>query len=186
MNLDLDNRLTKFFKKPKDIAVIEIKESDKIYKDIEFLDYDLNYIKNGYLIYKNADIFSVMHPFGDDALCASGRIINIYDYEFEHNISIDNGSSGCPIILLNNNNNHLIQVIGVHKEGIISKKLNGGTFLGEIFKDEIKIKKEKNFITADIYIKEEYVNRNIRIINSYEEFMRNTTEEFIKDDIFKN
>ena len=184
MKLDLNNRLTKYFKKPKDIAIIEIKESDNIYKDIEFLDYDINYIKKGYLIYEGLDIFSVEHPFGEDASCASGQIINICDYEFEHNISTDNGSSGCPIILLNNS--ILIQVIGIHKEGIISKNLNGGTFIGEIFNERIKPEKESNYIIAEIFIKEKYVNKDIRIINSYEEMMRNTTYEFIKDDKFKN
>ena len=96
--------------------MIEIKESDEIYNDIEFLDYDLNYTKNGYSIYKDIDVFSVEHANGKDASFASGRIINIYECEFDHNIPTDNGSSGCPIILLNDNIN-LIQVIGIHKEG---------------------------------------------------------------------
>ena len=57
---------------------------------------------------------------------------NNCEYEFDHNIATDKGSSGCPIILLNNNIN-LIQVIGIHKEGDKINKINGGTFLGEIF-----------------------------------------------------
>ena len=75
--LELKNRFCKYIEEPKDIAIIEIKESDEIYKDIEFLDYDLTYTKNGYSIYKNGDIFSVEHPFGNDASCSSGTIINI-------------------------------------------------------------------------------------------------------------
>ena len=35
---------------PKDISIIEIKESDEIYEDIEFLDYDLNYENRVYYI----------------------------------------------------------------------------------------------------------------------------------------
>ena len=66
--------------------MIEINESDNIYKEIEFLDYDTNYIDRGYIIY-------------DDAECASGRIINKNEYEFEHDIPTDNGSSGRPTIL---------------------------------------------------------------------------------------
>ena len=92
--LKFNNRYTKYLDKPKDIAIIEIKNSDEIYKDIEFLDYDLNY-KKGYYIYKNVDVFSVEHPFGDDASCASGIIVDVDDYEFEHSISTYNGSSGC-------------------------------------------------------------------------------------------
>ena len=117
MKLTFDNRYIKYIEKPKDITIIEIKESDDIFEDIEFLSYDKNY-EDGYIIYKDADIFSIEHPYGDDAACASGKIINIYEYEFDHNISTDNGSSGCPILLLNNNIN-MIQVIGIHKRGII-------------------------------------------------------------------
>ena len=67
----------KYFKKPKDITIMIIKDLDDINKNIEFLDYDANYSQKGYLIYKGADVFSIHHPFGDDAACASGKIINI-------------------------------------------------------------------------------------------------------------
>ena len=36
MKLKFKNRYTKYLKRPKDIALIEIKESDTIYKDIKF------------------------------------------------------------------------------------------------------------------------------------------------------
>jgi len=86
-------------------------------------------------MYKNIDIFSIEHPFGKEAVCASGSIINIFNnFEFYHNISTDTGSSGSPIILLNNNPNS-IQVIGIHKNRDEKLKLNGGIFIGEIFKE---------------------------------------------------
>ena len=56
MKLNLKNRKIKYFPYPKDITVIEIKPSDKIYNDVLFLDFDLNYQK-GYYIYQNAIIF---------------------------------------------------------------------------------------------------------------------------------
>ena len=133
MKLNLNNYNIKYFEDPKDITVIEIKNSDEIYIDINFLNYDRNYI-NGYKIYNNVDIFSLEHPLEKSAACASGKIIKIYEYEFDHNISTNNGSSGCPIILLNDNIN-LIQVIGIHKESDKLEKINGGTFIGEIFKE---------------------------------------------------
>ena len=184
MKLNFKNRFTKYIPKPKDIAIIEIKKSDEIYKDIEFLDYDYNYIKKGYAIYNNVDIFTVEHPYGDDASCASGKIIKINDNEFEHNIPTDNGSSGCPIILLNNNIN-LIQAIGIHKEGDNIKKINGGTFIGG-FLNEDSNEHKNNYIIAEIFIKEEDINKNIRIINSYEECLRNKVERLYKDDKYKN
>jgi hypothetical protein len=146
MKLKFKNRYTKYLKRPKDIAMIEIKESDEIYKDIIFLLYDYNCVKERYPLYKDVDVFSIEHPYGKGASCASGTIINIYEYEFDHNISTDNGSSGCPIILLNNNIN-LIQVIGIHKEGDKKHNINGGTFIGEIFNKKLN---NNNYIIAEI------------------------------------
>ena len=140
---NLNNRNIIYLEKPKDITAIEIKESDEFYENLEFLKYDNDYIEDGYMIYKDLNIFTVEHPFGDDASCASGRIINIDDYEFEHNISTGNGSSGCPIILLNNNIN-LIKVIGVHKNGDEIEQINGGTFIGEIIKEIVKKNENKD------------------------------------------
>ena len=177
MKLKFKDRYTKYIEKPKDISMIEIKESDKIYNDIIFLNYDLNCTKTRYIKYRGVDVFSIEHPYGEDASCSSGTIVNIYEYEFDHNISTDIGSSGCPIILLNNNIN-LIQVIGIHKEGDKKLHINGGTFIGEIFDKDLnknlnkENNKNNNYIIAEIYIKEKDLNQHIRIINSYEEKCR--------------
>ena len=77
MNLELKNRFCKYIEEPNDIAIIEIKESDEIYKDIEFLDYDLIYTKNGYSIYKDVEILSIVNPNSDNFICKNGKIINI-------------------------------------------------------------------------------------------------------------
>ena len=217
MKLELERRYTKFINQPKDITAIEIKESDEIYKEIVFLNYDRNYIE-GYSIYKNVDVFTIEHPLGKSAASASGKILRIDDNEFCHDISTDVGSSGCPIILLNNNMN-LIQVIGIHKNSDKKNKINFGTFIGDIIseinKDFMKhknykfnlalteypkiystkcpidnsvkeakaqIKNNDNYIIAEIYIKKEKMNDNIRIINSYEERMRKCTFEKFKED----
>ena len=44
ININLNNRNLKYYNNL-DITIIEIKESDKIIKDNDFLKYDLNYIK---------------------------------------------------------------------------------------------------------------------------------------------
>ena len=134
MKLETGNRIIKFFENPRDITIIELKNYDDIYKYIEFLDYDKNYIDNGYNIYKKVDVFSIEHPLGGVAACASGIIVNINNYEFEHNISTDYGSSGSPIMLLNNNMN-IIQVIGIPKNANKKRKINGGTFICEIINE---------------------------------------------------
>ena len=116
--------------------MLEIKDTDDIYNDILFLDYDYNCLFKGYSIYKDVDVFSIEHQNGKDASCASGTILFIYEYEFDHNIATDKGSSGCPIISLNNNIN-MLQVIGINKEGYEEYNINGGTFIGELFKNNL-------------------------------------------------
>ena len=78
MILNLKGRYIKFLDKQKDITAIEINNKDKIYEDIQFLHYDLNYNNHkGYNIYKDKYIFSIEHPLGQDAASASGKIIDI-------------------------------------------------------------------------------------------------------------
>ena len=104
------------------------------------LSYDLNY-ERGYSQYQGQDIICIGYPFGEKVSCGSGKIININDFEFEHNCPTEVGSSGSPVIIFQTK-----QVIGIHKHGNLEKKINVGTFIGnEIFK-EIKndIKKENN------------------------------------------
>ena len=135
MLINLKQCNIKYFEK-QDVTIIEIKEEDKIYKDIKFLDYDSNYKEKGYNIYEGVDVFSLEHPSGGNVSCASGKILYTDNYEFTHSISTESGSSGSPIILLNNNIN-LIFVIGIHKSANINQKINYGTFIGEII-NEIK------------------------------------------------
>jgi len=113
--LNPNNYNIKYLKEPKDIISLEIKDLDDNFLDVEFLNYDRNY-EDGYLIYKDADVFTIEHPLGKNASCSSGKIININEYEFDHNISTEPGSSGSPILLLSDNIN-LIKVIGIHKNG---------------------------------------------------------------------
>ena len=174
MKLNFNNRDVKYFPKPKDITMIEIKNEDSIFYKIKFLDYDLNYIK-GYMLYENANVFSIQYPNGGNAEYAIGKIININGFEFDHLIPTNEGSSGSPIILFTKDKNS-IQVIGIHKE---TKDINKGTFIGEIFSTEnndinININNtfNNNYIFAEIKIKDEDINREIRIINSYEEEQR--------------
>ena len=181
INLSLHERDIQYFPKKKNITIIQIKKEDEIYNNVEFLYYDMNYI-NGYDIYKDVYIYSIGHPDGENASYERGKIINIKDYEFNFNIPIDKCSAGCPIILLDNNIN-LIQVIGIHKKTEADDEINlsSGTFIGEIFKGKsISI---NNYIIAEIIIKDDDIDKNIRIINSYEECKKQKNmEESIKEE----
>ena len=145
MKLTFDERF-KYFQKSLDITAIEIKEKDNIYEDVIFLDYDSNNIK-GYSIYKNEDIFSIYY-YNGEPICSSGTILDINDYEFHHNTDQRVGSSGSPIISLNN-----FKVIGIHKGSDNDKKINYATFIGEIIKEILipnkTINQDKNKIFSN-------------------------------------
>ena len=116
LKLDKKNRYIKLFEEPIDISIIEIKDSDGINKDIEYLNYDLNYI-TGFSQYKDLDVICIGYPFGKDLAPGSGTIIEINDYEFDHDIPTEKGSSGSPIVLFDT-----LKVIGIHKHGHKEKK----------------------------------------------------------------
>jgi V8-like Glu-specific endopeptidase len=132
IRLHLTNHDIQYFQEL-DITLIEIKDTDEICKEIKFLTYDLNYIL-GYDIYKNGYVFTVGYPLGE-LYHAYGEIVDIKDYKFYHNISTEVGSSGSPIMLLNDNINE-IRVIGIHSGGLRSEPLNFGTFIAEILGEE--------------------------------------------------
>ena len=126
----MDKKYTKFFE-DLDITILEINDSYEkdLIKEIEFLDYDSNYVK-GYNQYKDIDIFTLQFP-RDDIEVASGKVKEIYnDFEFKHNIDTEYGASGSPIILP-----VILKVIGIHKWGEKYENFNYGTFIGEIFKN---------------------------------------------------
>ena len=156
MKLTFDERF-KYFQKSLDITAIEIKEKDNIYEDVIFLDYDSNNIK-GYSIYKDEDIFSICYDHGEQEF-SLGNILNINDYEFLHNIDgFGVGSSGSPIISLNN-----FKVIGIHNMSIVCEKKikKGATFIGEIIKEILipnkTISQDKNKIFSN--------NNNCKILS---------------------
>ena len=91
----------------------------------------------------------------------------INNYDIIHLCSTDNGSSGSPIINLENN-----KIIGIHKQGSIN--FNKGTLLKYPLNDFIKnIKENKNnIIIGEININKDNINKDIQIINSFENFKR--------------
>ena len=141
MKLNINNRDIKYFDK-KDITIIEIKMNDKIFKDIYFLDYDDYYIDKGYEIYLDLDIFSIQDPFEIDTTCACAKIRRINGFEFEHDMQTASGTSGCPLLVLNNNIT-LVKVIGIHSS--TTNYCSKGIFVGEIIKEfNNKVKEESN------------------------------------------
>ena len=99
-NFELKNRFIEYFEEPLDITVIGLKNSDEFVNYIDYLDYDLNYIK-GYYQYKNINIFNIGYPRGLNSVAESGLIEKIIDIDFYHDINTEKGSSSSAIILFN-------------------------------------------------------------------------------------
>ena len=150
-------RIIKYFDKPIDITMIEIINEDEFQKDVDYLSYDLNYINNGYNFYLNKEIFILQHPYGEEIHSATGKIIKINNFEFEHDAGTCRGSSGSPILLIENN-----CVIGIHKAKRKSNSNKIGTFIGKLFGEiVIDTELEKRINNLKNEINDELKNENV-------------------------
>ena len=127
--IPLNNRI-KYTNEILDFTIIEILPEDSIFSEIKSFfkidDYIMNNdSKSNYL---KQDICIVQHPNGGELSFDKGEIKSIDDYEIEHSVSTDYGSSGSPILLLNN-----FKIIGIHKAR--EQKYNRGTFMKNILDD---------------------------------------------------
>ena len=129
IKLNLKDRIIKYFNYPKDITIIQIKLNE--IKNIQYLDYDLNY-KKGYIQYLNKLVIkltpvNVKYKY----MVYTGKIMNIDNKGFDHNIPNEEGMCGSPIILKENK-----RVIGIQTPTRYdSCKSSYGTFIGEIFNE---------------------------------------------------
>ena len=105
-----------FTNKDLDITIIEITERDEIYDFLELDEEIINYItlNNQQLEYYNKNyinqsIYILNYLNGDKIMASYGLITDIREHDINHNCNTDQGSSGSPILSLENN-----KVIGVH------------------------------------------------------------------------
>ena len=170
--IKIDSNRKKYTNKNLDVTIIEIKKEDNINNFLLLDDRILNKdIKNYNNIYENESLYILNYINGKDMFVSYGILNNIEDNKIIHKCNTDSGSSGSPIILLNNN-----KVIGVHYGGSKhNHNFNFGTLLKIPLLDYINIynKEELNYIIAEIEIKEEDMGKDIQIINSFEESKRN-------------
>ena len=148
--LNLDNRI-KHINKAYDISIIELKESDGITNFLELDSTILNEILNNnidnksILDYVDSTIYMLQYPEGK--LSVSYGILNsIYEdnqYFFSHKCSSRAGSTGSPILNINNN-----KVIGMHQSSI-KNHYNKGIFLSFPIKEFIKINFKNYFLLKD-------------------------------------
>ena len=119
-----------------DITIIELKPKDEINDFMELDEAIINDIlnnKNENADYIDRTVYIIQYPEGMLSV-SYGIVQQIYEdkpHDFTHICSTKGGSSGSPIININN------KIIGIHKEGT-NKKFNKGTFLNYPIKDFIK------------------------------------------------
>ena len=123
IEITIDNSRKTFTSKKYDITIIEMRQNDGIQSD-SFLEIDKNIYKDNYKeIFINKSIY-LLHYQKEKGICKSEEIIkNISEnnYTIEHYCDSSNGSSGGPLINLEN-----CKVIGIHKG---FNKINLGTIL---------------------------------------------------------
>ena len=126
-----------------DITIIEIKDKDNINDFFELDDIIINDILND--INKNKEYINetiyTIHYCENKLSVSYGILYDIFDdkkYNFNHKCNTKDGSSGSPILNMNN------KLIGVHKRGCLENEFNEGVFINYPIKDFIKINCKKN------------------------------------------
>ena len=193
ININQDSIIYSSPKNFYDIIIIKINKNNK---DIKYyLDIDPNIYKEESLsTYKNERIYVLhypgcknneLYPIPDKAYISYGNgiekeeIENRKKYDIKHKCNTENGSSGAPILSSLTN-----KVIGIHKGFNNLVPCNTGTFLQFPLKE---IKRINNYIIAELDITDEWINEDIRIINSYEEVTKKyIIGDNIKEDEYKN
>ena len=136
IELDPKKRFIKYLKNPYNITFIEILNSDLINNDIEFMDYDVDYIYD-YQKYINKKIFILHHSLNFKEINI-GKIINLKDFRFKFSSKSNHINPGYPIILFENK-----KLMGIYESN--HNNSSYGIFIGEIIKElekEEKILKE--------------------------------------------
>ena len=134
--LNLNNRI-KYTSEKYDTTIIELKENDDIKNYLKLDDKIMEDIINSINKndkYKDETVYIIQYPEGKLSV-SYGIIGNIFvdkKYDLLHKCSTNKGSSGSPIINIDNN-----KVIGIHKKGV-ENKYNKGTFLNFPIKEFIQ------------------------------------------------
>ena len=115
-----------------DLVFIEIKPQDNIECTYLELDYNLNNKKEYNNKYHNKLIYILQYPYAGQSQVSFGKLKVISrqrnEYYIRHNCSTDNGSSGSPILLLED-----LKVIGIHLRRHNNRSnINEGNFLFDI------------------------------------------------------
>ena len=173
--IDTNKKRIAFFRENYDIAIIELKESDKIQN---FLELDENlFVDKENVYYVNKSVYVLQYPNGKNAMVSYGLLNQFNNFDINHTCSTDDGSSGSPILSLETN-----KVIGIHKEGSIPFNFNKGTFLKLPLIEFINQNKNNNKINENIN-NNMMMGSNISINNNNQFNMINNINNKIENNI---
>ena len=134
--INLNNRM-KYTNKDYDITIIEVKDTDVLGNNLELDDNIINNViknENKNEKYINKTLYIIQYPGGNLSV-SYGTLENIDEnkkYTFYHKCSTKPGSSGSPILTLNN------KIIGIHRQGL-GNNANKGIFLNYPIKEFIEM-----------------------------------------------
>ena len=139
-----------------DYTCIEIFDEDNIE---EFFYIDQRVFENDLNIFLEEDIFVLFYPKGNDLSFSPGKIKVVKNSKIYYDCSIEGGSHGYPIVSRYN-----LSIIGLNYGA--KHEYNCAKGISFILND-IKIKCN-NYIIAEFEIDKENINKDFRIINSFE------------------
>ena len=170
--IKIDKERNKFTFKDLDVTIIEIKEEDDL-SYFDFLEIDEKIKEENLKInYLEKNIYITHFPLGIFAQCNFGQIKKIKNnYLIYHNCHTEGGSSGSPILNLENN-----KVLGIHRGCDINQNLNVGLiFKGLLIKLGIIKAEDKiqNYLYLTLEITENNVNKEIYFLdNSFYDYTK--------------
>jgi len=170
-----------------DITIIELKKGE--FKENYYLEIDNDLFISDQLdkIFRNKSVYIIHYPKGKEAKYSvdSVKSIDCENKAIDHFCDTDEGSSGGPIINLDN-----YKVIGVHSGKKVNKNCNVGTILKLPIKEFNKNSKQllKNEIILKIKIEDEdkkqevYFLDNTEKHDNLEELNENNVKMFINEE----
>ena len=157
MTIKLDDNRLRYTNEKLDITIIEIKENDHNL-NIKYFELDdgiINYFnlnekeRPNYLydlnnLYSDESIYLLNYSKDKDIFVSYGKLLNINNSDIRHNCNIKKGTSGSPILLINNQ-----KLIGIHFDSSKQYKYNKGGLLIYSIIEFSKIKKSLLIINKE-------------------------------------
>ena len=148
-----------------DVTIIEVSEKEEIYDYLELDDYIFH--ENRINEYIGNSVYVLQYPSYNDIqkLAVSYGIIKDSDekkkFNFQHYCCTNYGSSGSPILKINNN-----KIIGIHTKRAEKNNYNYGTFLIYALNQFIEAYKSKNFNKVNIIDATRNINKTYKYYNN--------------------